>query len=245
MNKNGEKVNRVQLKENERCLKSFQAEKLVAPFDTCITADEKDRVQRAEERTATREVKKCDSLDVPPPYAYTDSATVNTAAVDGALALTYQIFGAPPVLDDNLFTSADNKDTAKCQLEMLKRADNIEKTVLREINKAKWRALRDETVDSAAALEAKLQAALYANDRIIRAEGRLLKGVNDKCDDLPTPPDTLFPGECGDGDPNLREVEDCVIEAARCEACLKINAFDDLDLDCDQADDRADNGSCP
>jgi len=48
-----------------------------------------------------------------------------------------------------------------------------------------------------------------------------------------TAADTIFPGECGEGDPNLRQVEVCVIGAARCEACLKINAFDDLNLDCD------------
>jgi Neuraminidase (sialidase) len=36
----------------------------------------------------------------------------------------------------------------------------------------------------------------------------------------------------------LRQVEACVIAAARCEACLKINAFDDLNLDCDQAADQ-------
>ena len=55
----------------------------------------------------------------------------------------------------------------------------------------------------------------------------------------------IFPGECSEGDPNLGEVEACVIAAARCEACSKINAFDDLDLDCDQADDQTVNGSCP
>jgi hypothetical protein len=132
-----------------------------------------------------------------------------------------------------------------CQLEMLKRADNLEKTVLREVNKAKKQALKDKAVDSAAALEAELQVVFSSNDRINRAEGRLLKGVNDKCDSLPAAPDTIFPGECGEGDPTLRQIEVCVIEAARCEACSKINAFDDLNSDCDQADDQADNGSCP
>jgi hypothetical protein len=43
----------------------------------------------------------------------------------------------------------------------------------------------------------------------------------------------------------LSEVEACVIAAARCEACLKINAFDDLNLDCGRADDQTANGSCP
>jgi hypothetical protein len=40
-------------------------------------------------------------------------------------------------------------------------------------------------------------------------------------------------------------VEDCVIAAARCVACSKINAFDALALDCDQLDDQSANGSCP
>jgi hypothetical protein len=169
---------------------------------------------------------------------------VNTAAVDGALALTYEIFGGPPVLDDNLVTRDDNEGTAGCQFEMLKRADDLENSVLREVNKAKRQALKDDTVDSAAALEAKLRVVLSSNDRITRAQDRLVSGVDKKCAALLAPPDAIFPGECGEGDPNLRQVEVCVIEAARCEACLKINAFDDLNLDCDQADDQTDNGSC-
>jgi hypothetical protein len=57
----------------------------------------------------------------------------------------------------------------------------------------------------------------------------------------------IFPGyDCEAANPNLSDVEACVIAAARCEACLEINAFDGLDLDCDWADDQNDvNGSCP
>ena len=247
MDKNGEKVNKAQLKENERCLREFQADRLVATmtFDACTTADEKGRVDRAEERTATREAKKCDSLDEPPPFAYTDSATVNRTAVKGALALTYEIFGGPPVLDDNLVTRAENKEMAKCQLEMLKRADKLENSVLKEVIKAKKKALKDETVNSGAALEAKLWAVFSSNDKINRAQDRLRKRVDRKCAVLPAAPDAIFPGACREGNPNLNEVEACVIAAARCGACLKINAFDDLNLDCDQADDQTANRSCP
>ncbi len=234
MNKTGEKVNRVQLQENERCLRAYQREKLVAPtFDACTTDDEKGRVQRAWDRTIAREERKCDTLAVPPPFAYTDSATVNPAAMGGALALAHKIFGGPPALDANLVTRANDKETAKCQLEMLKRANKLENTVLKEINKAKRRALRDETVDSKATLEAKLQAVLSSNDRITRTEGRLVRGVDRKCAALQADPGTIFPGACGAGDPGLRQVEACVIEAARCEACVKINVFDNLNLDCD------------
>ena len=71
-----------------------------------------------------------------------------------------------------------------------------------------------------------------------------MKGVDRKCAALQARPGTIFPGACGEGNPNLNEVEACVIAAARCEACLKINAFDNLNLDCDQADDQITNGSC-
>jgi hypothetical protein len=118
-------------------------------------------------------------------------------------------------------------------------------TVLKEINKAKREAIKDEMVDSDAALEAKLQAVLSSNDKINSAQRMLLNGVDRKCAALPTPPDAIFAGECSEGDPSLSEVEACVIAAARCEACVMINAFDDLNLNCDRADDQTANGSCP
>ncbi len=249
MNKNGRKVNSVQLKENQRCLKDFQRGKLSAlrmTFDACTTADRKNRVKKAMEKTAARQNNKCDPpKNVPPPFAYTGAATVNKAAVDGALALTHAIFGAPTVLDADLVTRAADKETARCQLEMFSRARKLESTALKEVNKAKRGALKDETVNSDTALEAKLQAVFSRNDKIDKFQNGLVNGVDNKCVFVQIP-DLIFPGyDCGKPNPNLRDVEDCVIAAARCGACLKINAFDDLNLDCDQADDRTANDSCP
>jgi hypothetical protein len=246
MNKSGEKVNKVQLGENERCLNDFQKGKLVKSmtFDECMVADRKGKVRKVEERTVMRERRKCDSLDEPPPFAYTDSATVNAAAVDGALVLAYGIFGGPPVRDSDLVTKADDKDVAKCQLEMLKWADRLEDTVVKEINKAKKQALKKKTVDTDAALEAKLRGALSSSKKIGRVQDRLVKQVDKKCNALQVAPAAIFPGECSEGDPSLSEIEVCVIAATRCEACMKINAFDDLNLDCGQADDQVVNGSC-
>jgi hypothetical protein len=170
---------------------------------------------------------------------------VNAAAVDGAVALTYAIFGGPPVLDADLAKKANDKDTAKCQLEMLKRANKLENTVLKEVNKAKKRALKDEAVSSDTALEAELQAVFSSNSKINRAQKMLVRRVDRKCASLQLPPDPIFPGKCSDGEPGLGQVEACAIAAARCEACSMINAFDDLNLDCDQADDQTANGSCP
>jgi hypothetical protein len=246
MNNNGENVNGVQLAENERCLNDFQAGRLVVPmtFQACIIADQEGSVERAEDRTEIWEHKKC--VSPLPPFAYTDSQTVNAAAVDGALALTYAIFGGPPVLDDNLVTRADDTETAKCQFEMLKRANKLENTVLNELNRAKRKALRDEMVNSDAALEVRLQAVFSSNNTINKAENTLVTWVDRTCAAVQVPPDTIFSGyDCGTVNPNLREVEACVIAASRCQACLKINAFDALKLDCDQADDQTGKGSCP
>jgi hypothetical protein len=244
MDRSGAKVSKAQIKENWRCLKDFQKGKLLTSmtFDDCTTADRKGKVQEAKNKTEKWEDSKCDSLDVPPPFAYTSSATVNTAAVDGTLALTDEIFGAPPAL----VTRAADKETARCQLEMLMQAGRLEYTILKQLYRANRRSLKDETINSNAALEAKLQAALSSNAKIDRAENTLVSGVNKKCADL-APPDTIFPGyDCGAVDPDLGDVGACAIAAARCEACLKINAFDGLDLDCDQADDKNNtNESCP
>ena len=247
MNKNGEKVNKVQLLENDRCLVDFQRGNLAAPmtFDDCLTADRNDKVQKAREKTAEREGLKCDPLDEAPPFAYTDSSTVNQSAVNRALALTYAIFGGPPVLDAALVKRAENKETAKCQFELLKRADRLESVLLNEIGKAKRKAVRDQTVDSQAALEAKLRVILSSNRRINRVQDQLVTLVDLRCAELQVTPDTIFPGECGEGGPELSEIEDCVITAARCGACSMINAFDDLNLDCDRVDDQTANGSCP
>jgi len=249
MNKNGEKVNKAQLKENEQCLRSFQRGNLDEPYEDCINDDERGRVQRAEDRTKDRDERKCESLDEPPPFAYTGWKTVNPAAENGARELAYWIFGGPPVSDANLVTTAENRELARCQLEMLKRGDRLENIVMNEVNKAKKKAIRDEMVTSDAALEAELETVFISNNRINGAQDRLVRQVDRKCAVLQTPPSTVFPGECGDVGPNtglseLRQVEVCVIAAARCEACLKINAFDGLDMDCDLADDEADNGSC-
>ncbi len=206
-------------------------------------------MQKVDDKTVEGEAKKCDSLPVAPPFAFTGSTTVFQAAVDGGQALTREIFG-DPVDDADLATKASDKDTAKCQLEMLKQANKLEDTVLKEMNKAKRSAIQQETVDSASALESVLVIALMrvpitkVGEKLRKAEERLEKRVDKKCGEL-GPPNAIFPGECGVGDPSLADVEACVIAAARCQACLKIEAFDGLDLPCDRLDDGSPNWSCP
>jgi len=249
MNKNGERVNKAQLKENEWCLQRFQSEKLgpqtTFDFDQCLTADVRDKVQKAKAKTRAQEEKKCESPL--PAFGYTGAATVNDAAMNAGLWMNYILFGGPPVSDGILATNAqDSRDEARCQLEMLKRADKLENTVLKELNKAKRQALKEESVDSSDALRDELVRVFSSNRKIRKDEEMLADRVDKKCESLAAP-STIFPGipdSCGIPNPDWRQAEDCAIAAARCEACLKINAFDDLDLDCDAADDLSSNDSC-
>jgi len=246
MNKSGETVNKVRLAENERCMTDFQREKLVTPmtFGSCSSADRRGRMQKAGERTQTREVRKCDGLDEPPPFAYSHSATVNAAAVTGSSWLTQQIFGSPSMMDTGLATKASDPDAAKCQLEVLKRTNKLESTVLNELVKEKKRALKDETVDNGSALAERLAQVYGPNARIERARGALLYGAARRCAGVEIPLADIFAGHCGDGDPNISAVAFCAIVAAHCAACETLNTFDDLNLDCDQLDDGIANGSC-
>jgi hypothetical protein len=242
MNKSGEKVNKAQLKDIEKCLKDFQQGKLAhSTFEACTAVDRTGKVQKTEEKTVAVETKKCSSLTEPPLFAYTDATTVNRTARDGGLALVHILFG-DPVLDADLATQAAGKETAACQGEMLKRAHKLENTVVKELNKVKKQALKDPTVDGAGALQAKLEEVFVANDKVAKAEAGLGKGLEKKCEARQNPA-TTFPGTCAAV--SLGAVEDCAIAAARCQACVKINGFDGLTLPCDLADDGDANASCP
>ena len=147
------------------------------------------------------------------------------------------------MLDADLATRANDKPMTKCQSEMLRWAGKLENTVIRELNREKKRALRDATVDTEMALEARLQTVLTPQTRLTNIANLLKKKVDRRCSNLSTLPSVIFPGSCAS--PILGVVEDCVIAAARCDACLGYNAFDALNLDCDFGDDDSVNGSCP
>ena len=93
-------------------------------------------------------------------------------------------------------------------------------------------------------LRTELTRALGSQDaaQMAKAEQKLVKGVEKKCALLQEFAAT-FPGSCANA--VLGNVSACVTTAARCQACLTINAFDDLNLDCDDLDDQNANDSCP
>jgi hypothetical protein len=242
MNRSGGKVAKAQLKKNEQCLNDYQKSRLLVTVEECTNADRKGKVAKAREKTVADDQKLCVSLDPLPHFAYTDAATVNDAAVAGPIGLMRALFG-DPINDLVLLTSVASRETASCQKELLKRANKLEETVLKELNKAKKKAIKELTIDRAAALEAALGLALTSNKKITSRQEQLMKRVDGKCSSLLALPGAIFPGVCAAA--TMAEVQDCAIAAARCVACLQMNAFDALSLDCDQLDDQALNLSCP
>ncbi len=241
MNKDGQKVDLKQLKENESCIKGHQKGKLGTSIEACLVGDSSQRVAKAEAKTLKDDAKLCVPLNPAPSFGYAGAAAVNQAAVDGPIDLIHAIFGDP--VDGAVLTTAVNKDTAKCQNELLKRANKLEDAVLKELVKAKKSAIKEPAVNSAAALETALGAVLSSNKKITKSQDQLMSKVDKTCAPLQSLPSTVFPGACAA--PTLAEVEACTIAAARCVACLKMNAFDGLNLNCDQADNLAADMSCP
>jgi hypothetical protein len=69
------------------------------------------------------------------------------------------------------------------------------------------KALKDEAVNSGAALEVKLQAVFSSNDRINRTQERLVRWVDRKCAVPQASPNANFPGVCGEGPPAAKTQE--------------------------------------
>ncbi len=243
--KDGRRVDLKQLKENETCLKDFQDSRLFfGTVEDCLVGDRYDKVKKATDKTVKSDLNRCVGLNPQPPFGYTGAESVNEEAVSGSIALTHAIFG-DPVDSAPLLTKDDyDKDAARCQMEMLKQAGRLESTVLKELVKTEERSLKIGWVDSAEALEMALVSEVLApdsNKKVTKRQNQLYKKVDRKCKELP--PNELFPGFCANVD--LDFVEDCVIDAARCAACLKINAFLGLALECDVWDNEFVDGSCP
>ena len=242
MNKAGSKVDKAQFKDNEKCLKDFQKGKLVGPVEDCLTADLKGKVQKAKAKTDKEDGKKCVPLMPQPAFGYTGAQTVNDAGVEGPIDLFHTIFGDPAA--DNVFLIGKaNKDSAKCQTDMLKQGDKLEDVVLKELVKAKEDAIKLDTVNSSATLGAAIALQLSSSPKIAKQEDNFLKKVSKSCSSLQVAASMAFPGICADDDPAV--LTDCVIAAARCVACVKMNEFDGLTMDCDLGDNNAADGSCP
>lgn len=257
MNKAGAAVVREQGKSNLSCLKQAargNAKKLgVAPqtqtAEACLTNDVGGKVDRRLDKLVSRDATRCLATSAQrPDFAYTTALQVAAVAAPTARAVVRALFGAD--LDLAVVTRDADREGAKCQAEVLKRANLVVDALWKAALKGKKVALKGgrsgspPAVGAAPALRVAVLAYLEAAGArgIDKASSKLVGGTGARCGDVGTPIGGLFPGCEGAGDPAA--VGDCAAEAARCQFCQSLEAFDELGLDCDVFDDGEADASC-
>jgi hypothetical protein len=119
LNKDGAAVARTQGKENVGCVKTA-GKTTTTGAQACLAADAKGKVGKAQAKTSADETKLCGT---PPGIGYTSAAAINTAAKQGEIDLTADVFG--PSLDTALVTCATNKAACACQQKVQKGGEQL------------------------------------------------------------------------------------------------------------------------
>ena len=237
LNKNLAKVAKTQGKSSCDCVKNFAKGQSLAPaatLETCLSADRKGKVAKAQSKTESDESKSCSGSI--PAFGSTDSATVNAAAIQKELDLIHDVFGSD--LELVIVPEADDKADSKCQQAAAKTLKKCQDAKLKDFNSCKKNGLQDGSIQSFVDLQGCMGANLKG--KVTKAcETKLDGTITSKCGGLNLA--ALFPG-CGTGDPGA--LGDCLDRLVECRVCKALNAADALSRDCDDFDDGLTNASC-
>jgi cysteine-rich repeat protein len=241
VNKQAAKIAKTQNKESTKCLKDKSKGK-VADFDACLIGDLKGKVQKAKDKAAAGQGKKCNQADLPTFGFINDIAGVQASAMNGPIALANVLFGNP---GDGAIAPKSDKVGSKCQGIVLKSATKVYDTIWSELNKSKKQAIKGTKNVTAATNDGELTAALRGTFTTSKKLPKAVQKLNDKppkkCEG--GDPATLFPGACTNA--QIGDVLTCVTQQTACLACTSYNEVDDVSIDCDQVDDGLMNASCP
>jgi cysteine-rich repeat protein len=245
LNKNFAKVAKVQGKDIGTCIKDGSKGKLLGQsIEQCTTAENRDKVDNATDKTLSRERIRCRFPDFPD-FGYTSGTDVNQAAIEKELALIHEVFG--PDLDAAIIPEANNKDASRCQVDVAKATQKCQVTKLKAFNKCKKNGLKGKAAPPGADLpfddrsDLALCMGYEAQGKIFKfCNTKLAAEINDTCGGVDTV--AAFP-PCNTGDRG--QLRTCLDELVECQVCLGLNAADDLVRDCDEFDDGLANGSCP
>jgi cysteine-rich repeat protein len=241
VNKQAAKIAKTQNKESTKCLKDKSKGK-VADFDACLIGDLKGKVQKAKDKAAAGQGKKCNQADLPTFGFIDDIAGVQASAMNGPIALDAVLFGSP---GDGAIAPKSDKVGSQCQGIVLKSATKVYDTIWSELNKSKKQAIKGTKNVTAATNDDELTAALRGTFTTSKKLAKAVQKLNDKpvkkCEG--GNPATLFPGDCTNA--QIGDVLTCVTQQTTCLACTSYNEVDGVSIDCDQVDDGLMNASCP
>lgn len=176
-------------------------------------------------------------------FAYSDAAGIADAVALGGEELMADLFGAN--LDAALILFATNPDGARCQQEIVKRANAATAALWKLTVKQKKAILLGKKVPTALSsddLAAQLMAFLASDQRgaVSKPFTALSRGSGRRCGALPGLV-AAFPG-CAPV--HASALAACAERAVRCRFCQQLAAVDALALDCDAFDDGNANLSC-
>jgi hypothetical protein len=242
LNTGGARVNKAQNRESLRCWKLCQKGKEPSA-EACWLSDPRQKVSKAAEKVFDREPGLCGGI-TPPPFAYTSAFIVVAAGREQSLFFLQDLYGVAP--DSAAGLGAGDRDVARCQQEAIKRGHKVEETLLKTANKTKKRYLKGSRqvppVSDASSLATMITSMILGDGKLEKQGQKLEDRVEKRCSVLGA--STLqgaFPG-CDVA--TTSELAGCVLAAARCRGCWKLNLMDDLTLDCDLLDDFQANTSC-
>ena len=230
LNKTAAKVAAAQGKENAACVKSAGRGR-VASGEACLTADEKGKVQKAQEKHTVTQASKC---AVAPDFGSVPAATANAAAVDEELNLIHDIFGAS--LDAAIIDADTDKVGAGCQAAVTKAFEKLAVTVTKEFARCKKSGLKNGSITGPGSLAACV--GLDTKDKISKAKLKLTAAVFKKCVGVDS--GLAFPGACV----GASSFADCVSVTTLCRVCGMLAIIDNALPPCDMADNQVLDGSC-
>jgi hypothetical protein len=190
--------------------------------DDCLTADRKQTVAKARQKTDVAEASSCTSA---PAFGPADATTVNQAAVSGAMALVHDVLGAD--LDATVISQETDRAGARCQQAVSLSLTKCLAERAKELGRCTQSALK-----AGAGSAADLLPCIGADPggRIARrCDGRMAKDVATRCAAHGVALSVAFPPCTSD---DAQAVAGCLSEAARARACAIIDGAATLGASC-------------
>src|SRR5262245_46399259 len=239
------------------CIKDGSKASLPSTIESCLTADRGGKVAQAAADSDEQFTKRCTGTSkkdpaVPkrPPYGVTDAPTVPAAAREMALSIAHDVFG--PDLDAAVVAAASDRDAAKCQQSVAKRAGKCAAARLKVFNGCKGKGLKDAQApfdgadDLAACFDVDPKGKIAKQCDLLEAGAGgkvdgIRKAIGKKCAAKGVGLGATLPCCASAG---LEQTHACIERAVKCRVCLAIDRADGLTRDCDLFDDGAANESC-
>lgn len=223
LNKRLAGVVKAQGKDSYKCLRDGAQQQLGAlTVDDCLTADRRDRVAKAQQKTIAAAASDC--AGVTPDFGPTSASVINQAAVDGGVALAHAALG--PDIDATLFTEAANTSASRCQQFVVRSTTRCLDERIKEFNRCKKESLRN-----GAGTGADLVLCIGADpaSRIAKRCDRIGDEIAKRCTALGVSLSAAFP-PCASA--NATVVEACLTDSAAEQACAVLNSSDALGITC-------------